>query len=166
MPPKSAFVVEVRGEWFGAELGFRALGKQMKDARNPLKRGMHKYMKVPVKNRFMAGGIPKWKKRDPLHQYPGPPLRSTGRLMKSVTIPTSTDNKISYPTDQEITLESKVPYAPFHDKNRGNTKPNPKIPGRPFLEMTEKDADIFLDILLKWSVNEARKSFGNPTSKV
>ena len=157
--PGTALVIEVRGEWYGAGVGFRDLSSRMNDARKPLKAGMDKYMKGPVKARFVAGGIPKWRERKVGVAWPI--LRKTGRLMRSVTEPSSTNKKITYPTKQEIILESKVPYAPYHDKERGYNPPNSTIPGRPFLEMTKDDSDIFLDILLEWGVTEARKSFSN-----
>lgn len=158
--PARGIVVEVRGEWFGAGVGFRDLSTRTKDARKPLKKGIHKYMKGPVKRRFLSGGVPRWRQRKVEKTWPI--LRKTGRLMRSVTDPASTNKRITFPTKQEVFLESKVPYAPYHDKERGYSSPNPSIPGRPFLEMMKKDTDIFLDILLRWSANEARESFGNP----
>lgn len=151
----------VTGDWTGAAIGFHELSSKLKDTRKPLFEGMKKFMTGPVKKRFMAGGIPLWRRRNPEKSWPI--LRKTGAMMRSVTLPTSTNKNIQYPDKHSITLSSKVPYAPYHDKERGNTAPNTRIPGRPFLEIMVDDADTFLDIMLKWSVKEARQSFGNRT---
>ena len=151
--------VEVQGEWYGASLGFKDLTKRMKDARKPLKEGIHKYMTTSVLERFKRQGIPRWKSR--FVPVAWPMLNKTGTLMRSVTNPMSTNKTISYPSRKEVTLQSKVPYAPYHDKERAYTDPNSSIYGRPFLEVTNKDADMFLDILADWATVNAQQSFGN-----
>lgn len=155
----TAIIIEVRAEWYGAGVGFRELYSRMRDARKPLRKGMYEYMTTSVKERFDVGGKPRWKNRK--ISKPWPVLNKTGRLMRSVTLPTSTNKNIEHPSKHEITLNSKVPYAPIHDKERGYNPPNRAVYGRPFLEMTKKDTDIFLKILLKWSEDQAKKSFGN-----
>ena len=152
-------VISIEARWYGAELGFREINKKMKDAREPLKKSMYKYMKGPVKQRFLSGGKPRWKARK--KQVAWPMLIKTGTLMRSVTLPSSTNKLITYPDKKSITLESKVPYAPYHDKNRGNTNPNPNIYGRPFLPFTEKDVDGFLNDLADWAWKETQQSLGN-----
>ena len=151
--------VEIISDFSGAATGFQDLAGRMKDARKPLKEGIHKFMTTSVLERFKRGGMPRWKARD--KEVGWPILNKTGTMMRSVTNPFSTNKKIVYPSNHEIILESKVPYAPFHDKDRAYKAPNRNIYGRPFLDITNKDADMFLKILADWATKEAQHSFGN-----
>jgi len=162
------FTVEVVGRWHGAEVGFQQIRKKMKDARIPLKKAIYNYMEGSVKSRFDVGGKPRWKKRA-VKSWNGVPqthplLIRTGRMMRSVTLRTSTNKNITHPDKQSITLASKVPYAKYHDKDRGYGPPNPSdgrpIYGRPFLEFTGKDVDNILDEVADWAWREAQKEFG------
>ena len=128
----------------------------------PLKESIAGYMmKTVIKGRFEREGIPRWRERDV--RRPWPILRKSGRLMRSVTAPDSQFAGLTI-TSKEATLESLVPYAPFHDKSRGKSSPGYQW-GRPFLYFTEKNIDYCKKVLHTWAYTQCR-AVGLSTSAI
>ena len=129
----------------------------------PLREAAVEYMsKEVIANRFEAEGIPQWKGhaistivRHGSHKI----LYMSGRLMRSATAGSS-EFFISYHTNFAI-FGSSVDYAPLHDHPRGTFKPGVRgamIPGRPWSQVTQKNANHMRDIMVDWVHKKLRES--------
>ena len=148
--------IDVRADWTGAQLAFHDLRNRVSDARKPLKESLYRFMETSVRKRFAAGGIPRWRKRTKEPGYPI--LDNTGRLKRSVTLRTSPNKRVIHPNKRSAILQTKVPYAPYHDKPRGYVPPNARIPGRPFLYFTQEDITKMKEYLREWTYEQAQRS--------
>ena len=139
------FTVET--DFVPVKAAFANLKRKLENAKEPLKQAMYEWMESTVKKRFESGGIPRWRERS--RAYDHPILIDTQKLMSSVTNRFSSNKKIQHPDGKSVTLVSKVEYAIYH--NEGTNK----MPKRPFLFLTQEDADFFKDALRDWAYEKA-----------
>jgi len=150
-----AMRINVTGDFRGGARALNTFKRKLMNAKKPLRQSIDRFMKVSVMKRFNVGGMPKWKSR--VKDVPWPILDKTGAMKASVTTGTA-DTNISYPKNNTIELSTNVEYAGYHDKERGYGAPNTRIPGRPFLYLTDENIKEFTEILEKWSMQQAKNS--------
>lgn len=163
-----AAVIRVVMDFSRVRGGLARLQRKMGNMREPLKKSAIDYMAGKViKQRFIAQGIPRWKKHAPatikkwgIHKI----LNLTGKLRESAT--GGSGSWIRYKPSsrpKSVAFGSNVEYASVHDQargtitmsGRGNRTP---IPGRPWTQVTQRNAEYMRDILLRWTRKKLRES--------
>ncbi len=160
--------IVVRTDFRRISRSFQRLRNKMSNLREPLKQSAFDYMtKKVIKQRFIAEGIPKWKKhaQATIDRYGSHSiLNLTGRLRESAT--GGRGFFLSYKPGSKpksVLFGSTVEYAGVHDKPRGTYTATGRgghslIPGRPWTEVTQKNANMFKDILMRWTQKKLRES--------
>lgn len=160
--------ITVRTDFRRISRSFQSLRKKMSNLREPLKQSAVDYMaKKVIRQRFRAEGEPRWKRhaKATIDRYgPHRILDLTGRLRESAT--GGRGFFLVYkPSSQpkSVTFGSTVPYAGVHDQARGTYTATGKggkslIPGRPWTEVKQKNAEEMRDILMKWTRKKLKES--------
>lgn len=145
--------------------GFVDLKNSIRNMREPLRESAVDYMtKKVIKKRFTQEGIPKWKKHSPVtvkkygrHKI----LVVTGGLKESAT--GGSGFAIEYNlggNPNSVLFGSTNPLAQIHDQPRGSSTSvgNTQIPGRPWTQVTQENADKMRDIVIKWTQKKIREA--------
>ncbi len=164
--------ITIRTDFRRISRSFQRLRTKMSNLREPLRQSAFDYMtKKEIHNRFKEQGIPRWKALSPVtitrRKKKGSRslkiLDDTGRLRESATGGRGffiKYNPSSRP--KSVTFGSTVPYAELHDRDRGSYtvagEGKSKIPGRPWTEVTQKNADEMRDILMRWTQKKLKES--------
>lgn len=160
--------VVIRTDFRRISRSFRVLRNKMSNLREPLRQSAYDYMaKKVIKQRFIAEGIPRWKKhaQATIDRYgPHSILNLTGRLRESAT--GGRGFFLSYKPSSKpksVLFGSTVEYAGVHDRPRGTYTATGRgghslIPGRPWTEVTQKNANVMRDITMKWTRKKLRES--------
>lgn len=168
----NAVSLYVRTDFTGITSSLKTLKRKIGSAREPLKNVAVNYMaRREIKKRFIAGGTPRWKKlsestierrKSKEKKYHGDrPLLLTGALRESATGGKGFFIKFKPSTKPtSVTIGSSLDYAVAHDNPRGtyfNTGRS-EIPGRPWSQVTQKNANDMRDMVMSWVQKKIRES--------
>jgi len=144
----------------------KTLERKMGKMRVPLKQSVNYMTKNVITGRFRAGGIPRWKAHSPVTvkiHGPHPLLILTGSLFESAT---GGRGSYTYYSDKSVSFGSNVEYAEIHDKPRGTytavtmgkSGDYVLVPGRPWTDVTQENADHIRNILMNWTRQKLTES--------
>jgi phage gpG-like protein len=140
--------IHIKTDFSGIHAGFKTLQRKMGKMRTPLKQASEYMTRDVITQRFRRQGIPRWKKhaaatltRHGLH----PILQLSGRLRESATGGAGFFRRYEF--------GSSLDYAVAHDQERGFLfdTGRSRIPGRPWSNVTQENANNMRNILLNWT---------------